>query len=153
MLKIICLLYSISVFYCESYWRNWRLIRIWFLSRVRKSRSSLLEVFCKKGVLRNFAKFTGKYLCQSLFFNKQVFSCEFCKISENTLFYRTPPVWLLLKVSGKLTINIPLTLVHGVITHINQQKRIYFPKVREIIELLWGQPSDATSVMSVSKGL
>ena len=24
------------------------------------------EVFCKKGVLRNFAKFTGKYLCQSL---------------------------------------------------------------------------------------
>ena len=25
---------------------------------------------CKKGVLRNFAKFTGKYLRQSLFFNK-----------------------------------------------------------------------------------
>ena len=29
-----------------------------------------LEVFCRKGVLRNFAKFTGKHLCQSLFFNK-----------------------------------------------------------------------------------
>ena len=28
------------------------------------------EVFCKKGVLRNFAKFTGKHLCQILFFNK-----------------------------------------------------------------------------------
>ena len=28
------------------------------------------EVFCKKGVLRNFAKFTGKRLCQSLFYNK-----------------------------------------------------------------------------------
>ena len=27
-------------------------------------------VFCKKDVLRNFAKFTGKHLCQSLFFNK-----------------------------------------------------------------------------------
>ena len=27
------------------------------------------EVFCKKRVLRNFAKFTGKHLCQ-LFFNK-----------------------------------------------------------------------------------
>ena len=26
--------------------------------------------FVKKDVLRNFAKFTGKYLCQSLFFNK-----------------------------------------------------------------------------------
>ena len=26
--------------------------------------------FFKKGILRNFAKFTGKHLCQSLFFNK-----------------------------------------------------------------------------------
>ena len=26
-------------------------------------------MFCKKGVLRNFTKFTGKHLCQSLFFN------------------------------------------------------------------------------------
>ena len=26
-------------------------------------------MFCKKGVVRNFAKFTGKHLCQSLFFN------------------------------------------------------------------------------------
>ena len=28
------------------------------------------EVFYKKGVLKNFTKFTGKHLCQSLFFNK-----------------------------------------------------------------------------------
>ena len=33
-------------------------------------RSSRPEVFCKNNVLRNFAKFTGKYLCQSLFFIK-----------------------------------------------------------------------------------
>ena len=33
-------------------------------------RSSRPGVFCKKGVLRNFIKFTGKYLCQSLFLNK-----------------------------------------------------------------------------------
>ena len=33
-------------------------------------RSTRQEVFCKKGVLENFAKLTGKYLCQSLFFNK-----------------------------------------------------------------------------------
>ena len=33
-------------------------------------RSSRPEVFCKKGVLKNFTKFTGKYLCQSLFFNR-----------------------------------------------------------------------------------
>ena len=54
----------------------------------------------KKCVLRNFAKFTGKHLCQSLlacnFIKKetlaQVFSCEFCEISKNTLFHRTPLV-------------------------------------------------------------
>ena len=33
-------------------------------------RSSGPEVFCTKGVLKNFAKCTGKHLCQSLFFNK-----------------------------------------------------------------------------------
>ena len=27
-------------------------------------------MFCKKGVLKNLAKFTGRYLRQSLFFNK-----------------------------------------------------------------------------------
>ena len=32
--------------------------------------SSRPEVFCKEDVLRNFAKFTGKHLCQSLFFEK-----------------------------------------------------------------------------------
>ena len=71
------------------------------------ARSSRPEVFCKKAVLRNFAKFTGKHLYQSLFFNKvaglacnfikketltQVFSCEFCETSKNTFYYRTPPV-------------------------------------------------------------
>ena len=33
-------------------------------------RSSRLELSCKKGALKNFARFTGKHLCQSLFFNK-----------------------------------------------------------------------------------
>ena len=33
-------------------------------------RSSPPEVFCKKGVLRNFTKFKGKDLCQSFFNNK-----------------------------------------------------------------------------------
>ena len=58
------------------------------------------DVFCKKGILRNFTKFTEKHLCQSLLFNKvdfikketlaQVFSCKFCEISKNTFLYRTP---------------------------------------------------------------
>ena len=33
-------------------------------------RSSRLEVLCKKGALKNFAKFTGKDLCRNLFFDK-----------------------------------------------------------------------------------
>ena len=35
-----------------------------------KFRSSRSEVFCKKGALTDFAKFTGKHLCQSFFFDK-----------------------------------------------------------------------------------
>ena len=37
---------------------------------VGKYRSSHQMCSLKKGVLRNFAKFTGKHLCQSIFFNK-----------------------------------------------------------------------------------
>ena len=33
-------------------------------------RSSRPEVFCRKGVLRNFTKLTGKHLCQSPFLKK-----------------------------------------------------------------------------------
>ena len=54
------------------------------------------EVFYKKGVLKNFTIFTGKHLCQSLFFKKEtlahVFSCEFCEIFKNSFLYRTPLV-------------------------------------------------------------
>ena len=59
-------------------------------------RSNHPEVSSKKCVLKNFAKFTGKHLCQSLFFSKvtlaQVFPCEFCEIFKSTFFYRTPSV-------------------------------------------------------------
>ena len=58
-----------------------------FLKRITQFRSSRLEVFCIKGVLSNFAKFTGKHL-----YLYHLFSCEFCEISKNTFFYRTPPV-------------------------------------------------------------
>ena len=33
-------------------------------------RSCRPDVLCKKGVPRNFAKFTGEHLCQSLYVNK-----------------------------------------------------------------------------------
>ena len=35
-----------------------------------KDKSSRSDMFCKKVVLRNFTKFTGKHLCQSLFLIK-----------------------------------------------------------------------------------
>ena len=44
-------------------------------------RSSRPDVFCKKGVFRNFGKFTGKHLCQSLYVNKVAGqACNFIKI-------------------------------------------------------------------------
>ena len=46
-------------------------------------RSSCLEVFCRKSVLRNFAKFIRKHLCHNVFFNK---------VAGQAFFHRTPPV-------------------------------------------------------------
>ena len=72
--------------------------RVSLSKNCQSDKSSLPEVFCKRRVLRNFAKFTGKHLCQSLCnFVKQetlaqVFSCEFCEISKNTFLHRTPLV-------------------------------------------------------------
>ena len=40
---------------------------VWCYLYIQKQ---LPEVFCEKGVLRNFAKCTGKSLCQSFFLNK-----------------------------------------------------------------------------------
>ena len=55
----------------------------------------------KKDALRNFTKFTGKHLCQGLYFNfcrpkacnfnkketlAQVLPCEFCEVSKDTFF-------------------------------------------------------------------
>ena len=103
-------LWSLIILGTFSYWLN----HLWVLFQKDEMfayycllRSSRLEVFWKKGVLRNFAKFTGKHLCQSLFFNNvaglkacnfiekenlaQVFSMNFAKFL-NTFFYRTPPM-------------------------------------------------------------
>ena len=44
------------------------------------------EVFYKKGVLRNFAKLTVKYLCQSLFFNKVAGGA--CKKELSFIYYQ-----------------------------------------------------------------
>ena len=95
--------------FCKIY-KNTFYYRTPLVAASARFRSSCQDVFCKKGVLRNFAKFTGKHLCQSLYFNKvaglrpeacnvikietlaQLFSCEFWEISINTFSYKTLPV-------------------------------------------------------------
>ena len=59
---------------------------VYLLSTSNGEKQKLLQkVFCKRNVLKVFAKFLGKHLCRSLFLNKiagrrsQMFSCEFCK--------------------------------------------------------------------------
>ena len=58
---------------------------------VRRSRSSRREVFCKKGLLRNLAKFTGKHLCQSPFFTK-VTGLKTATLLKKRLWHRCFPV-------------------------------------------------------------
>ena len=60
-----------------------------YLNQNGSDRSSRPEVFYEEGVLRNFAKFTGKHLCQSLYFNKVA---GLRHRPKNTFFCRTPPV-------------------------------------------------------------
>ena len=87
--------------YVPSFKKDWRLIlaQLKISSRFMfplLSRSSHQRCSVRKGVLRNFAQFIGKHLCQSLFLIKlhglhrlqetpaQVFSWEFCEIFKNT---------------------------------------------------------------------
>ena len=78
-------------------------------------------MFCKKGVLKKFAKYTGKRLYQSLFSDKvayflkketlaQAFSCEFCEIFKNCFFIEHL-WWLLLPIVFQLSF-APLSLSH-----------------------------------------
>ena len=79
------------------------------------SRNCRLNVFCKKVVLKNFAKFTGKHLRLSHFLNKvarlrpatllkmrlrhRSFPVNFVKFFR-TDFFIEPLPWLILKVNG-----------------------------------------------------
>ena len=41
--------------------------QILFVDMSRRTMSSRPEVFCKNAIVKNFAEFTGKHLCKSLF--------------------------------------------------------------------------------------
>ena len=60
-----------SVFYSTSIWLTFYWIATDYLSELWSLfRSSNQSCSVRKGVPRNLEKFTGKHLCQSLFFNK-----------------------------------------------------------------------------------
>ena len=59
----------------------------------------------RKGVLRNFAEFAGKQLCQSLYFIKketlaQLLSCKFWEISKNT--FVTEHLWVIASLKNSV---------------------------------------------------
>ena len=90
-------------------WIIWKQL---ILHKVNHRRSSHQRCAIKKGALKNFTKFKGKHLQQSLFFSKvqlylkkaleQVFSCEFCGIFKNTFLQKT---------SGRLLLNHSLSII------------------------------------------
>ena len=61
--------------------RFWSFCLLKMIITVPGHRSNHQRCSVRKGVLRNFTKFIGKHLCQSLFFNK---------VAGLHLFYRTP---------------------------------------------------------------
>ena len=73
--------------FCYSITKNFCALNC--ITKCMNFRSSHLRCSVRKGVLRNFAKFIGKHLCQSLFFNK-VAALTPATFSYKILFYRTP---------------------------------------------------------------
>ena len=66
--------------------KNWTLLLNLVMFHIHKIQKCRPEVFCKKGIFRNFAKFIGKHMCQSLVFN--IFA-GWGEISKKTFSYRT----------------------------------------------------------------
>ena len=72
-------------------WHIIRLCKINIKLNIKKNRSSHQRCSIRKGVLRNFSKFTGKHLCQSLFFNK-VAGLRPATLLKKRLWHRCFPV-------------------------------------------------------------
>ena len=109
-----------SINCCIVYYGSWHTLKFFFFftlwpnilafieEYISTNKSSRPEVFCEKGVLKNFTKVTGKHLCQSLFFNKvadlrpatllkkrlwnRCFPVNFVKFLRTPIFFRTPMV-------------------------------------------------------------
>ena len=125
-----------SHFYSFTVFAKSSILDVWVLEHLRRSvlaihdynsahrsRSSCLKVFCKKGVYRNFAKFTGKQLCQSRFFNNVTLLkkrlCYRCFPVNFAKFPRTPfltehLLWLLLSIDSSTYQGVNLCLIKSI---------------------------------------
>ena len=92
------------IFHCRVKYNLFKIGKLKKLISTKNNYSEAVARGCsvRKGVLRNFENFTGKYLCQSFFFHKvadlrpatllkkrlwhRCFFSEFCEISNNTFF-------------------------------------------------------------------
>ena len=93
---------NLSLFLVQILWLGYqRFINVIQL-QVETSRSSYQRCSVKKGILRNFVKFTGRYLFQSLFFNKvaglRLFPLNFTKFPSRPFLQNTSGRLLLDKV-------------------------------------------------------
>ena len=80
----------ISTMFSIGKWRGGSLLEVamdareWGEGMGWHARSSHRSYSARNVVPINFAKFTGKHLCQSLFFLFFMFTCEFCEITKKT---------------------------------------------------------------------
>ena len=110
-------------------------------------RSSHRKLYIKIGVLKNFAKFTGKHLCQSIFFNKvaglnpatllKKSLCHWCFPANFEKFLR--PLFL---QNGRLLVQFHKTLIyHNFTQHFERLckfvTRSYFAKVLVKLWIIW----------------
>ena len=59
----------------------------WFLSNLPPNLSSRIRRYCGRGVFKNFAKFTGKHLFQSLFVRLQASSLLLMIVIDNLIWW------------------------------------------------------------------
>ena len=98
--------------YCEVFKNTYFEKHLWTAASENQHLSNKIscpEVFCKKGVLRNFAKFTGKHLHQNLFFNNlEGLGPWYCCLPVNSVKFRRTPFliehlwWPLLQIYQRL---------------------------------------------------
>ena len=92
-------MYEVPQKFCMLHFHRWFYL---FCANISTHQKQPPEVLYENGALENFAEFTGKHLCRSLFYNAscnfikkdtpaKVFSREFCEIFKNTFF--TEHLW------------------------------------------------------------